>query len=220
MLRARSLLPLALCCACTTSAANTEETTPPSGANQAAATVDAAGGAAFDAEIVQTAISASTVDKMKVRLDGDGNLLKQTVYHDDAASIPEVVKALAKEKFPQAPVTGYETELYADLGRVYEVIVDDGGKKCEVAAKPDGTELYTECQVDAASLSAEIKATIEKTAPGGKILEAETKKGPDIDETTVEVETGGRELYLRIGPDGTLLQAVRRVPGVIEVPLQ
>jgi hypothetical protein len=215
MSRAPLLLPLALALACAPKGP-TGGTTPPTDASAPPPTTSAA----LDAEIVQTAISATTVHKMKVRVDAKGGIVKQSVYHDKADALPAAVTELAKTRFPGATVRHYETELYADRGRVYEVEVDDGGKLCEISATPEGVEVYVECQVDPASLSAELKAAVEKVAPGGKLLEAETKKGPDIDEVTVEVEHAGRELYVRLKPDGTLIQLLRRVPAIIEVPLQ
>ncbi|MFV8754478.1 PepSY domain-containing protein [Nannocystaceae bacterium ST9] len=179
----------------------------------------AAAAAALDAEIVTTAIQADRVLKMKVRVDAQGNIVKQSVYHDKADALPKPVLEAAEARFPGATVLHYETELYADRGRVYEVEVDDAGKHCELAATPEGAEVYVECEVDPTSLSAEIRAAIEKTAPGGTILEAETKRGPEIDEVTVEVQQAEGELYLRMRPDGSILQVLRRVPGFIEVPL-
>lgn len=212
-----TVLPLAFVLACTTTTATTEDTTPPTPSGAAMTTADPV--AALDAEIAKTASTATTVEKLKIRLDAQGGIVKQALYHDQADVIPAAVLELAKSRFPKATITGYETELYADRGRVYEVRVDDGGTECEVAASPAGVELYTECQVDPASLGAAILATVEKTAPGGRILEAETKKGPDIDELTVEVEQAGRELYLRLRDDGSLIQALRRVPAIVELPL-
>jgi hypothetical protein len=212
MSRAPLLLPLALLLACTPKGST--GTTPPTEPTPAGGAA-----AALDAEIVQTALTASKVEKMKIRVDAKGGIVKQSVYHDKADALPAAVHELAKTRFPNATILHYETELYADRGRVYEVEVDDAGKPCEVAATPEGKEVYIECEVDPAGLTAEIKATVEKAAPGGKILEAETKKGPDIDELTIEVEHDGRELYLRLKPDGTLVQKLLRVPAIIELPL-
>jgi hypothetical protein len=214
MSRASLLLPLALLLACTPKGST--GTTPPTEPTVAS---PAGTSAALDAEIVETAITAANVQKMKIRVDATGGIVKQSLYHDKADALPAAVLELAKTRFPGAPIKHYETELYADRGRVYEVEVDDAGKPCEVAATPEGKEVYVECEVDPAGLTAEIKAAVEKAAPGGKILEAETKKGPDIDELTIEVELGGRELYLRLKPDGTLVQKLLRVPAIIELPL-
>jgi hypothetical protein len=214
MSRAPLLFPLALLLAC--GPKGTGGTTPPT---DAATPAPAAPTAALDGEIVKTATVAANVQKIKIRVDAEGGIVKQSLYHDKADALPAKVLELAKTRFPSGTIRDYETELYADRGRVYEVEVEDAGKSCEVAATPEGTEVYTECEVDPASLAAELKAAIEKAAPGGKILEAETKKGPDVDEVTVEVEVDGRELYLRMRPDGTLIQKLRRIPAIVEIPL-
>lgn len=228
MLCTRRLLPLLLISACTTSGAASEETTPPAGSaavdtadtsTDAPETATITPVASIEGDLVKLASTAAKVEKIKLRVSADGRLVKQSLYHGDAEAIPESVRSLAKEKFPKAKIMSYETEQYADLGRVYEVEVDDGGKLCEVAAHEDGTEVYVECRIDPKTLSKAAKATVEKLAPGGKILEAETKKGPSVDETTVEVKAGDRELYVRMSPDGTLIQALRRVPAIVEVPL-
>lgn len=214
MSRTLLVLPLALLLACGpkgSGGTNVPTDTAPTG--------EAAPAAALDGEIVRTAITAADVQKVKIRVDADGGIVKQSLYHGQASALPAKVLELAKTRFPGGTVRHYETELYADRGRVYEVEVDEGGKLCEVAATPEGVEVYVECEVDPATLSAELKAAIEKAAPGGKVLEAETKKGSDIDEVTVEVEVDGRELYLRLAPDGTLVQKLRRIPAIVEVPI-
>jgi hypothetical protein len=213
MVPARLLLPLTLLLACD-SKGSTATTEPTDASPKPAPT------AALDREIVETAITATTVQKLKVRVDAEGSIVKQSVYHDKAEAIPKAVLDLARTRFPDATIAYYETELYADRGRVYEVEVDDAGKACEVAATPEGGEVYIECEFDPATLSPEILAAVEKLAPGGKILEAETKKGPEIDELTLEVEHEGRELYLRMRPDGSVIEVLRRVPAIIEVPLR
>jgi len=215
MSRAPLLLPLVLILACGPKGSG--GTTPPT---DGGTTTSAAPSAALDNEIVRTAITATKVEKMKVRVDADGGIVKQSLYHGQADALPAKVLEAAKARFPNATVRHYETELYADRGRVYEVEVDDAGKLCELAATPEGAEVYIECQIDPASLAAELKATVDEQAPGGKLLEAETKKGPDIDEVTVEVELDGQELYVRMRPDGTLIQTLRRIPAIIEVPLK
>lgn len=215
MSRTPLLFPLVLLLACGPKGSG--GTTPPT---DGATTPPAPPTAALDAEIVRTAAAAANVQKLKVRVDADGGIVKQSLYHDKADALPAKVIEAAKTRFPNATIRHYETELYADRGRVYEVEVDDAGKLCELAATPEGAEVYVECEIDPTSLAAELKATVEKQAPGGKILEAETKKGPDVDEVTVEVEHDGRELYVRMRSDGTLIQTLRRFPAIIEIPVQ
>jgi uncharacterized membrane protein YkoI len=195
------------------------DVTPAADAHADVAVDDASGGVAFEKKIVDAALGARGDLKMEIRLDADGKVVKQTTYHDDPDAIPEAVHDLAAKEFPGAKAARYETEWYADRGLVYEIEVDTKDKKrCEVAATEDGTKIYTECHVKPKALPPEVSKQVEATIPGGKILEAETKKGPDIDVVTVEVEKDGREYYLRLSPDGTLLEKLLRVPAVVEIP--
>ena len=181
----------------------------------------APGTAALDATIRDAAISAQNVERMKVRVDDAGAIVKQSVYHNDASRIPAPIQALAEKTFPGARPLYYETEFYADLGLVHEVELETtDGKQCEVSSKPDGTLVYTECRMDARELPDPVTARVEATIAGGKILEAEQKQGPEVDEYTVEIEFEGREYYLRVKPDGTLIAKLLRVPAIIELPLK
>lgn len=157
---------------------------------------------------------------MKIRVNAEGGIVKQALYHDQSTVIPQPVLEAAKAKFPGSTPVHYELELYAELGRVFEVEVKTSdGRQCELAAHEDGTELYTECRVDPAELDPTILATVEREALGGTLLEAEHKTGPEMDEFTVEVDSQGVELYLQIASDGSLLSKHKRVPAVVEVPL-
>ena len=177
------------------------------------------GGVALHMQIVEAARDAKGVEKVKLRVDDSGAIVKQTVYHADASRIPGPVQELAKKEFPGSKAVSYETEVYADVGEIFEVEVQTkDGKRCEVAANAEGVLRYKECHVKPKELPKEVSAKIKELHPKGKILEAETKQGPDIDEITIEVKDGGRELYMRIKPDGTVIQTLFRVPAVFEVP--
>lgn len=182
-------------------------------------TPQAGGAAALDAELIGMAASGSPVVKMKIRTDGSGAIVKQAMYHHEDSAIPAAVRELASKTWPDARVVNYESELYAGTGRAYEVEVDAPGGQCELSATADGTLLYQECRIDPSALPAALAAKVDELWPGAKVLEAETKKGPDVDEVTVEVEHGGREYYVRLKPDATVIQRLVRVPAIVEVPL-
>jgi hypothetical protein len=180
----------------------------------------AAGTATLDATIRKTASSAPQVERMKIRVDDSGVIVKQSVYHGDASVIPAAVRELAEKTFPEARALKYETEVYADIGLVFEIELETkDGKLCEVSSQPDGTLVYTECHIDPRELPEPVAARAEATIAGGKIIEAEQKTGPKVDEFTVEVEHEGREFYLRVRPDGTLIAKLVRVPAIIELPI-
>ncbi|HWB80307.1 MAG TPA: hypothetical protein VG755_35315 [Nannocystaceae bacterium] len=187
----------------------------------AAATPAASGSANIDVELAKLA-GHETVQKFKLRVDEAGVADKQSLYHGDATAIPEPVLALARERYAGAKIERYESELYREHGRIFEVeLTTAEGQRCEIAASADATELYTECRLTPETMPAPIRDAITKLYPQGKVVEVETKRGPKVDEVTVEVELAdGREHYVRLQPDGTLLARYARVPAVLEVPLR
>jgi hypothetical protein len=70
-----------------------------------------------------------------------------------------------------------------------------------------------------AEIPAPVKAAIDARLPGGKVVEIETKKGPTMDELSLEVEHEGKLHYLRLRPDGGLIAHFHRVPAEIDVPV-
>ena len=218
----RTLAPLILTllvagCATAPEGATQTPTAPP--ARSMSPDVGASSGGLHEA-IARAAITAKTVEEFEFRLDERGALVKQAVYHDDASAISDAVKAKALELFPGATISDYETEWYAGVGEVQEIEVETAdGRECEVSALPDGTLRYEECELDLASLPTQITAAIASAYPGGKILEAETKKGPDLDVITVEVEAGGTEYYVHMAPDGEIQSVHKRVEAIVEIPV-
>jgi metal-sulfur cluster biosynthetic enzyme len=179
------------------------------------------GGVAIHRDIIDAVRNAKGVDKFKLRVDENGTLVKQSLYHVDESRVPEPVKALAAKEFAGSKPKKYELEVYSDVGLVYEVEVQTkDGKQCEVSANAEGVLRYKECHIKPKELPKEVAAKVKEAHPKGKIVEVETKQGPDIDEITIEVQEAGKEFYVRIKPDGTVIQTLVRVPAVLEVPLQ
>jgi hypothetical protein len=190
----------------------------PANCPEPTAATSGAATSALDGELVKTASHGAI--KMKIRTDGAGAVVKQSVYHHDEQAIPKPVHELAAQRFPGAKTEHVESELYAEHGRVYEIeLTTADGKQCEVAASAEGTELYTECRVDPATLPAPVADAVAKLYPGAKVLEAETKKGPKLDEISVEVQAGDAEHYVRLAPDGRVLERLVRVPAIVEIPI-
>ena len=202
--------------ACGGTTATTPDSTPP--ADAAPATVVDEGSAASGTATLHTAVAeaakgAPKVEKMKLRLDASGAIVKQAVYHDDESRIAGPVLETAKKEYPDAKIMHYETEWYADRGDIHAVEVETkDGKHCEVAAKPSGELVYKECEESADTLPDAVKKAVDAAVPGGKVLEVETKQGDGIDEVTVEVEAGGKEYYLIMSAGGELKAKYLRVP--------
>lgn len=161
-------------------------------ADPPAAPPPALGPGRLDPEIVRAA--AAGARKLELELEADGSVRKLAVYHDDAAALPAAVTAKAAEVFPGSTVRGYETELYRDLGRVFEVeVVTRDKQPCELSAREDGALVYKECELDAKSLPPEISAAVTRDAAGRKLLEVERKEYAD----------GKVEFIAEVGPAGT-----------------
>jgi hypothetical protein len=175
----------------------------------------------LDAELVLTARDAHAVEKVQIRAGADGSVTKIAVYHGDAERVPEPVRKLVVAEYPDASATFYESEMYEDGSRVYEVEVRPRkGARCELAASAEGTELYRECEINPSKLPAPVSETIKKLFPKAKIDEAEHKTRVDGTESyAVEVTVNGALHYLYISPEGNLDRHLLRVPAVLEVPV-
>lgn len=162
--------------------------------------------------------SSEHVRWVQVDTDAAGRIAKCAVYHDDAARMPDAVLRLADRKFPGAGTRFFETELYAEHGPVYEVVVETReGRHCEIAGRPDGTELYTECSLTRAEVPREVLAAATKLLPQGVLEEAEAKRGPKIDEIDLEMRVGTALHYLRYTPKGELIDHLVRMRGSVHV---
>jgi hypothetical protein len=178
------------------------------------------GAGRLQAETAALAATLQGVDKMELELGTGGVIEAIAIYHHDAESIPAVVRQLAEQRFPGAQVRSYETEVYRDGGRVFEVeVTTSDGKTCEVSATPDGTLRYIECALPASELPPAVMATVTRTVPSGEIHEAERKTdAAGVERYSVEVRAGTVEHYLRIASDGSLTSHGLVRPATIEVP--
>lgn len=167
---------------------------------------------------VHAAATFAGVTQAKIRTDGTGSVLKLALYHRDAAKVPENVTQMTTAAFPGATIQSYELELYRDHGWVFEVEVKTPeGTSCELAVLEAGTILYRECQIPIADLPPAIAQAVTAKLPGAKIVEAETKKGPAVDEIHVGASADGREHAFHFQPNGTLVRHLLKIPSTLEV---
>ncbi len=173
----------------------------------------------LDAEIVRAAATAAGVTKLKLEAEADGSLRELSLYHNDAAALPAPVTAMLATQYPGATIRAYETEFDRAHGRVFEVeVLTTDKRECEYSATPEGQLLYNECHIDPKTLSEPIRAAIQTTVPGAKILEAEKTTYPDGRETySVELSADGKvhELYFE---RDALIRHELVIPAQLEVP--
>ncbi|PCC66435.1 Putative beta-lactamase-inhibitor-like, PepSY-like [Nannocystis exedens] len=174
----------------------------------------------LDADLVRAAGTAQGVEKIKVEVEKDGTVRYLSVYHQDAAAVPEPVRKQLDATYPGARVLRYETEHVVPHGRLHEIEVETADKQqCELSVKADGGVVYTECHIDAKALPEAVRAAFDKAYPGAAVKEVEKKTLTGAgDEYEIEFEAGGRlhELYFK--PDGSVIRHELVVPAVIEVP--
>src|SRR5688572_1375878 len=72
-----------------------------------------AGPGSIDPKIAEAIATFAGVEKLEIYTDPSGKIVKLSVYHHDAARVPEAVKKAAGEQFPNGTVKAYEFELYA-----------------------------------------------------------------------------------------------------------
>lgn len=173
----------------------------------------------IDPDLARAAATAQGVEKVKIEAEPDGQFRYVSVYHHDAAALPEPVTKQVEAQFPGSKILRYESEFVEGTGRLFEVEVETRDQqKCEFSAKPDGALLYTECEIDPKALPDAVRATLDKAFPGVTLKEAEKKSTVGSnDEFEVEFEVAGRlhELYLRA--DGTAFRHELVVPAVFEI---
>jgi hypothetical protein len=176
--------------------------------------------ASLDPDLVALAARTGTLGGVLLRTDDQGRVIKIGVYHLDAAEIPAWARREAEARWPGAKLRSYESEWYSDAGAVFEVEVETvAGEHCELSLDAGQRERYVECEVALDAVPPSVRRTAEQTVPGAAIREVETRKGPGIDEFTVELDLAGREHYLHIDPDGRLRAHLVRLPTLLEVPV-
>lgn len=172
-----------------------------------------------DPAMIRAAATAQGVTKVKIEAENDGALRYVSVYHGDAAAIPEPVRKLLDAQFPGGKILGYESESVAGQGHLFEVEVETQDKQtCEYSAKADGTLHYTECHIDPRALPEPVRAAVEKAHPGVAIKEAEKKTFVGAGEQyEVELDVDGKEHEYYFKPDGAAIRHEISIPAVLEV---
>jgi hypothetical protein len=173
----------------------------------------------LDSKLLAAATTAKGVEKMKIATNPAGEVTKLSVYHNDASQVPEAVMATLKKKLPGATIKHYESEFYADKGRVFEVEVTTKDKKeCELGALPDGKLLYVECALKVDKLPKAIKDAVTKALPNAEIVEAEKKDG-DTNEFSVEAKVAGVMHYMHVSPKGAITWHGQRIATYVDIAL-
>ena len=173
----------------------------------------------IEPELLTLATKAKGAEKMKIRTNAAGEINKVSLYHHDEANSPQPVRATAATKFAGSKLLGtFESEMYSDLGKVFEAdLTTADNKKCEVAALASGTFVYSECEIKKEDLPAAVTDAVKKVAPGAEIVEVEKKEGPGGDGYSVEAKGGGQLHYIKLSSAGEITWHGVRITAKIEI---
>jgi hypothetical protein len=170
-------------------------------------------------EAIELASPDHQVQRLRLRVNGQGAVTELALYHGDETIIPEPVRATAEERFPGGQVRYFETEWYAEVGQVFEIeLTTSEGVNCEVSAAADGSLRYVECPLPLEELPEAITAAASRLVPDGELEEAEYKEYADRRLTHVEVRKEGLVYYLIFDSEGQLVDRFLQIPTTLEVP--
>ncbi len=161
------------------------------------------------------ALSGPHVLRAKLGVSAAGQITKYTVYVRKEG-LPPWVHAQADETLGRGEDLEYEVELYANGSQVYELTRRVGGEVVELSVQRDGSLEYVERVValeDLPTAVSERLNAVEGFVPG----EAFRRRGPAIDDYSVDGERSGAARRVRLLPNGTLVSINRRLPGTFEI---
>lgn len=118
------------------------------------------------------------------------------------SELPPAVEKTVTEVSKDATVKGFSRE--TENGKTsYEVELVVSGHSKDVEIDPSGAVLEVEEEVAMDALPADVKAGLNATAAGGRILKVEslTKKGKLV-AYEAKVESAGKKKEIQVGPDG------------------
>jgi uncharacterized membrane protein YkoI len=119
--------------------------------------------------------------------------------------LPEAVRKTVQELSKGATLRGLAKEV-EDGKTFYEAELKVKGHNKDVLIDPSGAVIEIEEQVALASLPAEVKATILKTASKGKITAIESiTRNNALEAYEAHVTRAGKRFEIKVGPDGNLI---------------
>ena len=128
-----------------------------------------------------------------------------------AGKIPKAVMDALHARFPNARIDTCVKEKEGN-DVVYDIEFKENGRKCEADIKETGSYINFEKAIAAADLPAAVRAAVEKNYPKASLKEVmeETEvdgKNEKLSAYEVVLTTaGGKEVEVRLSPDGKILE--------------
>lgn len=120
--------------------------------------------------------------------------------------VPAAVVKAVKEKFPKAEVVESSKEV-EDGKTTYELSLKDAGRAIDVSAKPDGSIVEIEKEIDPKDLPAAVSAAVKAKYAGATMKKAEEIIEGDETEYEVVIATGdGKTIELKLEANGKITE--------------
>lgn len=119
--------------------------------------------------------------------------------------MPAAVQQTVREQSRGAKIRGLSVETENGVTN-YEVELLVNGHGRDVLIDPSGAVVSIEEQVALASLSADVRSAIVKSAGGGRVVLVESiSKGGVVEAYEAHVKRGRKTVEIKVGPDGQLI---------------
>jgi hypothetical protein len=123
--------------------------------------------------------------------------------------IPSAVLTAFKTDYPNATIKGQAVE--TEKGKkYYEIESVDGKTGRDLLYTPDGKISEIEEDMDISTLSAEMKGTVDKAYPGGKLVKAEKVTRGASTTYELHVKVGKKTKEVALDASGKILKAAKK----------
>ncbi|HEV7893429.1 MAG TPA: hypothetical protein VGP08_22630 [Pyrinomonadaceae bacterium] len=119
--------------------------------------------------------------------------------------MPAAVQQTVREQSRGAKIRGLSIETENGVTN-YEVELRVNGHARDVLIDPSGAVVSVEEQVALASLPADVRSAIVRSANGGRVVLVESiSKGGAVEAYEAHVKRGRKTVEIKVGPDGQLI---------------
>jgi hypothetical protein len=146
-------------------------------------------------------LAASPVVRQKASKEKGG----ESEHSVKMKELPAAVQQTVREQSRGAKIRGLSVETENGVTN-YEVELQVNGHGRDVLIDPSGAVVSVEEQVALASVPADVRAAIVRSAGGGRVVIVESiSKGGAVEAYEAHVRRGRRTVEIKVGPDGHLI---------------
>jgi hypothetical protein len=120
--------------------------------------------------------------------------------------VPKAVLSAFQSQYPNATIKGQSVET-ENSKKFYEIESVEGTTHRDLLYEPDGTVAEIEESMDLATLPSEMKNTVEKEFPKGKIVKAEKVTHDSTSTYEFQVKVGKKTHEVKLDASGNVLKS-------------